>query len=285
MNSINEITPLFEIGKKPKIFDVRFAVLRPITLEITIADPMRPNTAYTVWEEKFDRPDNNFRLEMKVPVTPEVLLFSMKINQQDGIEKYIKPKNLIIKDYSVPVPNFSPQTNAFFHFITWFCERAGYLTAGMPPSGTTYTNKIVDPNSSFHFEMEYVDILTDEHGNEHPTPARIHTVKKFIQNSAKLMRPKPIARRLGINWHEYSHEFKNLNPNSESEADFNGSFFFDQTGWNDWDYVDSFVKTFEKASQHVNLNNAATYQNHLVQKRREQAIIDKYRRKNFLKNR
>lgn len=240
---------------------------------------MRPNTAYTCWEETFDRPEN-YRLEMKLPISSEFIVMSIKIANNDLVERYIRPGKLLVRDYSVPVPTFSGQTMAFYKFITWFCEREGYLTAGMPPRGTTYSS-----GGKHNFEMEYVDYLTDEDGNEHPTPARIHTVQKFIQNSAKLMRPKPVGRRIGINWHEYSHEFKNWNPDSEIEADFNGAFFFDQTGWNEWDYIDSFTKTFEKASERVNLQNPAAWQNHLFNKHREQLIKDRYKRKNFLKRR
>lgn len=272
MNTVNEIQGLFETGGKPKIFELKFDILRPVVLEVTLADPMRPNTAWTCREETFKSPKNNEVWQIRLPITSEVVVVSVKINRPEPIDTYVKMDGLTIYDYKVPKPYFNDHAKAFFEFVTKICSQMGYL-----PANRTYIS-----DDQYKFEIELVDAIPDGNGGVHPTPARIHTELQYIQENLALMRPKPVARRIAINAHEYSHEWRNTNPDSEFQADWNGAYFFDQLGWNSWDYVDSFTKSFETASKMIDMNNPAVHQNFLINKHRERIIKNRYNNQNFL---
>ena len=271
MTSDNSIKGVFKTGNQPKTFVADFDVLQPCVVEVTLSDPTKPNTAYTVRAEEFKRPSSQSWI-IKLPRTSEVMLFSIKINSQAPIDTVIKMKQLSIRDYVVATPHFNPKIASFYRLVHEFSDKAGYL-----PTGKTYVS------DDGQFEIEYLDFIPDGNGGIHPTPARIHNTENYIQVSAHHMIEKPIARREGILSHELAHNFVNSDPDSEDQADMNGAMLFDQLGWNDWDYIYSFTKTFEKATRDLDQNIPSVAYNNAVNHRRARNIIKRYQRKNILR--
>lgn len=269
MNATNNIEGVFKTNNQPKIFEAKFIVKKPCHIEVTLADPERPFTAYTVRRKEYLAGEAEV-WNIKLPRTAMFMDFSMKISESGPIEDYIDLRELSIEPYRVPKNHFNARIAKFYKLINEFCDKAGYLE----------TNKTYESEDG-EFQIEYLDFIPDGNGGIHPTPARIHNTENYIQVSAHHFRGKPIGRRLGIMSHEVAHNFVNSNPDSEDQADMNGAMLFDQLGWNDWDYVYSFTRTFEKAAESMDPNNPNVARNNAINFRRARNIINRYKRKNL----
>lgn len=270
----NQVLGVFKTGNKPKIFSAYFTVLKPCHVECTLVDPTKPNTAYTVVTKTYTT-NGKHNLDFRLPRTSEFIAFSMKVIGPGSINSYIDFNQLCIEDYKVPKNHYSPKVAAFMELVTEFNDKAGYLE----------TNKTyhIEKNGKV-YEIEYLPFIPDDNGGMHPTPARIHNTKDYIQVSAWHFRNKPIDRRDAILCHEVSHNFVNSNPDSEPQADMNGAMLYDQLGWNPdgQGFIDGFEKTFERAETMLDANNPGVARNKVINMRRTKGIINRYRRKRML---
>jgi len=130
----------------------------------------------------------------------------------------------------------------FASFSDWFAENAGII----PAQNQVY--KSLDGK----FRIDYKDVIRDDDGKELRTPARINGKTGIIEISRKYYLGFTVPGRKAINWHEYSHVYKNENPSDEFEADKNAIAMYLYTGNPKLDALHVFIKTFKNTDTTLN---------------------------------
>lgn len=133
-------------------------------------------------------------------------------------------------------------TASFARFSDWFAENAGCI----PARNKVYTS--LDGK----FVIDYKDVIRDKDGNELATPARINGNTGIIEISKKYYLGFTVPGRKAINWHEFSHVYKNQNPANEFEADKNAILIYLSMGNPKLEARLVFLKTFENTPSDLN---------------------------------
>ena len=162
--------------------------------------------------------DNSFRIGA-ISVIPLVPKF--------GIEK-IMDKNV----------------SSFAKFSDDFSENAGILSA----QNSIY----ISPDGKFR--INYVDVIKDMQGNPLPTPARINSKTKIIEIAKKYYLGYTVPGRKAINWHEFSHLWRNFNAADEVEADKNAIMIYLGMGNPKIEAFNVFLKVFKNRPSDGNVN-------------------------------
>lgn len=132
--------------------------------------------------------------------------------------------------------------SSFAKFSDDFAENAGILSAQnsiyMSPCG--------------RFRIDYKDVIRDDKGAELRTPARINSKTGVIEISKKYYRNYTVPGRKALNWHEFSHVFRNVNKSDEIEADKNAIMIYLGTGNPTVEAYNVFLKVFKNSPHNLN---------------------------------
>ncbi len=135
-----------------------------------------------------------------------------------------------------------PTVSSFARFSDDFAENAGILSARssvyMSPCG--------------RFKIDYKDVIRDDKGKELRTPARINAKTGLIEISKKYYIHYTVPGRKAINWHEFSHVFRNTNKADEMEADKNAIMIYLGTGNPTVEAYNVFLKVFKNSPHALN---------------------------------
>jgi hypothetical protein len=177
----------------------------------------------------------NQKYFINAPVTSkQILIMVYEVNQTlNTFSCSLKRNDLIIDKLNV-----SAKTLKFVNFANYICYNYDKLADGW----------IYDSTKTF--EILNLPLIIDEESNkEVPTPARIEETDNHIEISRKLFIDIPFPRRMMILLHEYSHNFLNNNPDSETEADINGLNIYLQMGFPCIESVYAFTQILETATK------------------------------------
>lgn len=130
----------------------------------------------------------------------------------------------------------------FARFSDWFAENAGVLSA---------QNSIYASNDG-RFRIDFKDVIRDEKGNPLRTPARVNGVTRVIEISKKHYMRYTVPGRKALNWHEFSHVWKNKNPADEIEADKNAIMIYLGTGNPTIEAYNVFLKVYRNSPSNLN---------------------------------
>lgn len=126
----------------------------------------------------------------------------------------------------------------FVKFAEQFAFNAQYLD-----TGKTYQS------SNKHFAIKYVDVITSASGAPMTTPARIKEDSGYMEFSKSRLAGFTVPGIMGIELHEFSHNFLNQDANNEEEADLNGLITYLGLGfplveaYKAWDNIYQYTKT------------------------------------------
>jgi hypothetical protein len=123
-------------------------------------------------------------------------------------------------------------------FIEVFARKMGRL-----PARRTYRF----PKASYKIQL--LPVIYNDAGREHTTPARIHIHKPIIQVSKKHFDSMSIPQRVAILAHEYSHNFINIDQDSEIEADTNMTAIYDGLGYGRIEAVYAFANVMKDTDE------------------------------------
>ena len=133
--------------------------------------------------------------------------------------------------------------SSFARFSDDFAENAGILSA----QNSVYRS----PDGEF--TVHYKDVIRDDNGRELRTPARINTRTKIIEIAKKYYINYTVPGRKAINWHEFSHLWKNKEQANEMEADKNAILIYLTTGNPTIEAYNVFLKVFHNTPTSMNL--------------------------------
>ena len=134
--------------------------------------------------------------------------------------------------------------SSFAKFSDDFSENAGILSA----QNSIY----ISPDGKFR--INYVDVIKDMQGNPLPTPARINSKTKIIEIAKKYYLGYTVPGRKAINWHEFSHLWRNFNAADEVEADKNAIMIYLGMGNPKIEAFNVFLKVFKNRPSDGNVN-------------------------------
>ena len=134
--------------------------------------------------------------------------------------------------------------NSFAEFSDDFAENAGILSA----QNSVY----ISPDGKFR--IDYKDVIRDENGKELRTPARINTKSGIIEIAKKHYISYTVPGRKAINWHEFSHLWRNVNASDEIEADKNAVLIYLGMGNPTIEAYNVFLRVFKNTPSELNRN-------------------------------
>lgn len=105
---------------------------------------------------------------------------------------------------------------SFAQFSDEFAENAGILSA----------QKSVYVSPDGKYQIHYLDVIRDDKGREMRTPARINGKTGIIEIARKYYVHYSVPARKWINWHEFSHVWRNREQANELEADKNAIMIY-----------------------------------------------------------
>lgn len=197
--------------KKPVVLTSRLGSSQPVDVYIVGYDSDSPKTEYFTRHILLNGTE---KVEFNCPQTPNVLTviawgekkFSMETPRKKKLQRSL---------------NFTgPMKSADMKFIEKFARKCGRLL----PRRTYIHN-------GASFKIQLLPVILNDNGTEHTTPARIHVTLPIIQVSKKHFDKMSIPQRVAILAHEYSHNFVNIDKDSEIEADTNMVDIYDGLGY------------------------------------------------------
>lgn len=236
----------FVIDKRVPNQQIRFSIVakKPTRMVILLQDATKENTYY-FRNNPIIQLNQPFRI--KVPDCPPLMILEI-FNEANGQSQTdnsfivspvkISPLNINLNNNGI----LNANAKSFAKFSDNFAKNASIL----PTRKDLYT----DPSGIF--SISYVYIIRDSNGNELATPARVNGITKTIEIAKKYYRDYSVPERKAINWHEYSHVWKNVNPASEFEADKNAIFMYLETGNPKLPALQVFTKVFQNADNELN---------------------------------
>jgi hypothetical protein len=141
-----------------------------------------------------------------------------------------------------------PTVSSFATFSDEFAEQAGVLS----------TQKSIYTSPDGNYTIHYLDVIRDDKGNELRTPARINTITGVIEIAKKYYINYTVPGRKAINWHEFSHLWRNVEMADEIEADKNAIMIYLATGNPTCEAYNVFLKVYKgtPTKQNVERYNA-----------------------------
>lgn len=127
----------------------------------------------------------------------------------------------------------------FIDFAQRFAFNAGILPTNEP--GYAYCSR----DSEKMFKIHYLPTLVNyDTGQEHPTPARVDIYTKEFEISKKKFVDMTAPERMCVECHEYSHEYLNVDPANELEADLNGLTIYLALGYPPIEAIETYTSIF-----------------------------------------
>lgn len=180
---------------------------------VRVSHPKKPNTVYFDVAPVISGED---KFIIKIPRMPEMVVVEV-YNERNGNSKsdgsfQIKEPKIgpIVQGFAVR-RLLDPNVNKFAMFLDDFAENAALLSA----QNSIYRS----PDGKF--QIDYVDVIRDDNGNELRTPLRVNSRTKVMQIAKKYYITYTVPGRKMWAWHEFAHVWINVNPSDELEADKN----------------------------------------------------------------
>ncbi len=197
------------------------------------------------FDPKFENTEYFFRLmpvngvekyTFSMPLTPkflDILIFDLEEGHNPKTNLF-KVQKMTINDLATPIMLIDTLTAEFVGFASDFAQKAGHYKTGKFRS------------KKRNFEIIYVDRIEGIN-----TPSRIHATKNYIEVSREYFINMTIPSRLNILFHEFSHNYLNIDPESETEADNNGLNLYLSLGHSSIESVYSLTRVFQDINAHV----------------------------------
>lgn len=219
---------------------------RPEMLVIKVYHSIKPYTFYFNTNASMNGID---AFTVKIPKAPKEVYIEL-YNESNGHldnDPTFKMGNISVTHL---VPKFAinkimdANVNSFAAFSDKFAENAGILSA----QNSIY----VSPNGKF--TINYLDVIRDLDGTELTTPARINSKTRIIEIAKKYYINFTVPGRKAINWHEFSHMWRNYNQADEVEADKNAIMIYLGMGNPTVEAFNVFLKVFKNRPSDANVN-------------------------------
>jgi len=205
---------ILQTRKKPVTVIIPIITRDETEIFITGYDPASPKTEY--FSRRIDV-NGTDKVEFNCPQSPRKLKI---IIWSTGDKKFTIPQIQVVP-FNREFRNFSDSENAAdIKLIENFARRSG-----------RYRSRRMYSSKGSNFRIQLLPVIRQDNGKEHPTPARIHTTLPLIQVSKKHFDKMTIPQRVAILTHEYSHNFINMDQDSEIEADNNMMDLYERLGY------------------------------------------------------
>ena len=206
-----------------------------------------PNKANTVYFDAAPVIRGRDYITIKIPKMPPSVIVELYNDKMGNIAK--DPTFAIGDVRMLPIKQnvgltkiMDRNVGNFARFSDAFAENAGILSA----QNSVY----VSPDGKFR--IDYKDVIRDDKGRPLRTPARIHSKTGIIEISKKYYVRMTVPGRKAINWHEFSHVFRNVNKADEIEADKNAITIYLLMGNPTGEAYKVFLKVFHNTPSNIN---------------------------------
>lgn len=191
-------------------------------VRLIVRDSKQPDTKLT---DRIRTISGDGLFYVRMPLCREwvdVIVTNADGNSDEGITFLGAKKTPLVRRLDIIDYNKAYKLNEFIRFVQKFCYNAGILETNDPNNDKNY---YVSGNSNFY--IKYLPVIRDyETGQELSTPARVSNDSPIIEVSQAHFLEYTVPMRLCTLFHEYSHPWKNENPDDESEADLNGLIIY-----------------------------------------------------------
>ncbi len=227
--------------------------VRTKSKERIVVRAVHPKKPYTVYFDAAPIIAGVDDITIKIPKMPKAVNIDV-YNEKNGnvdFDSTFQVGKISVTPINVTEWRFvDSSVKSFASFSDNFAEHAGVISS--------QNDIYVSPDGKFR--IHYKDVIRDDAGKELKTPARINSRTGEIEIAKKYYRGYTVPGRKAINWHEFSHVFKNANPSDEMEADKNAIMIYLALGNPVVEAYNVFLKVFagtrDKNGQPLNINRA-----------------------------
>ncbi len=181
-------------NKKPFHLFLGLKILRPVTIKITVYDPLTKR----VYGQRLLKLSKSLNLLMKMPIVPDELTARIVSKEETPGRDSFRLESIEVKPDTICPLELSENDCKFIAFVKWFATELPRLEAGS--KGTIYQSE--------GFSILYLDQLK-EGETELTTPARIDRGSGMIEISKKAIADYTVPMLMIMLLHEYSHKWKN----------------------------------------------------------------------------
>jgi len=184
---------------------------------------------------------------IKIPKMPEAVIIEL-YNEKNGnidFDSSFKVGKISVEPIRLgwKINKIHDRTvSSFAKFSDEFAENAGVLSA----QNSVYLSPCG------RFRIDYKDVIRNEKGQELKTPARINAKTGVIEIAKKYYVGYTVPGRKAINWHEFSHIWRNVNSADEIEADKNAIMIYLGMGNPTVEAYNVFLKVFKNTPSNLN---------------------------------
>ena len=227
-----------------QIIRIPVKVGKPERLVIRVKHYKKPYTRYFDTAPIIKGTDSFVIKIPKMPPSVIIELYNEK-NGNTGVDKSFRVGNITSSPITM---SFSatqivdPVVSSFARFSDEFAENAGILSA----QNSIY----VSPDGKYR--IHYLDVIRDDKGKELRTPARINGKTGIIEISKKYYQYYTVPGRKWINWHEFSHLWRNKEQANEMEADKNAIMIYLALGNPTIEAYNGVLRIFKNSPSNLN---------------------------------
>lgn len=184
---------------------------------------------------------------IKMPKMPPSVIVEL-YNEKNGNTQYdstFRVGNITSAPIAMNMSNSTitdPTVASFAHFSDEFAENAGILSA----------QKSIYVSPDGKYQIHYLDVIRDEKGNAMRTPARINSKTGIIEIAKKYYIRHTVPGRKWINWHEFSHLWRNKEQANELEADKNAIMIYLAMGNPTIEAYNGVLRIFKNSPSNLN---------------------------------
>ena len=249
---------IWNTNRQPKVLLVDMYSDQPRDVVISVYDWKKKDTIYS---KQSATVNGNDQFEISLPVTPDKAFF--EITPAVGGLLGGLPKGLTVslrEEKYEPrwscAYNKDPQLQDFLRFASWFSEHAGILSSayGKEPASIyqsvsgkfriRYVPEIIEDEK--YFNVNGQKVLNPLYGQPSPTSLRVHSISKEIEAAQKYVKTYTFPQRMALLVHEYAHEYINVNPDDEQEADRNSILILRCLGFSKREIGTAFTTVFKR---------------------------------------
>lgn len=245
-------------GYRPCTIRISVLAKRKTEVLLQVFDAKLPDTFYTARSREFEAGEHQY-LYVQMPITGKSVVGQMDSADGDTSSFSILEVRVLPLSRQIDVVDFNDKNvRAFIPFAERFAFNASVLPTYRD---RMYTNISENPIVRMwqkrtgvpEFNIRYMDVIKDEDGRPHLTPAQIGIEDQIINVSKEKFKPMTIPMRICILLHEFSHLFVNEDMYNEEEADLNGLKLYLGLGYPRIEAHNVFIDTFYQSQTNGNL--------------------------------